>query len=70
MTETLTPTGYTQTKTKLAKLVQRLESLGGRTDIGQQHLEEARRSYQQMIAQYRRDIKLYEAAHPETTAKP
>ena len=70
MTETLTSAGYEQTKEKLTRLEQRLVPLAGRTDLGRQHQSEARRSYEQMIGQYRREIKLYEAAHPETAAKP
>ena len=70
MTETLTPAGYEQTKEKLTRLEQRLVRLASRTDLSRQHHSEARRSCEQMIAQYRREIKLYEAAHPETAAKP
>jgi hypothetical protein len=69
MTEALTPAGYEQTKTKLANLDRRLDLLISRTDLGEQHRADAKRSYEQMIAQYRREIKLYEAAQPETVAK-
>ena len=70
MTETLTSAGYEQTREKLAKLEERLVRLSRRTDLNRQHQSEARRSYGQMIGQYRREIKLYEAAHPETAARP
>jgi transposase len=70
MTETLTPVGYEQTKEKLAQLEKRLARLAHRTDLSKQHQSEARRSYEQMISQYRREIKLYEAAHPESIANP
>jgi hypothetical protein len=68
MTEFLTDTGYQQTKEKLSRLQQRLARLEGRTDLTTQHQSEARRSYQQMISQYIREIKLYEAAHPQLTS--
>ena len=69
MSEVLTPAGYEQTKEKLAKLEIRLAELDRRTPMSPQHRAEARRSYQQMIGQYRREIKLYEAAHPESATK-
>jgi F0F1-type ATP synthase membrane subunit b/b' len=67
MTESLTDAGYQQTKDKLARLQQRLAQLERRTDLTTQHHSEARRSYQEMISQYIREIKLYEAAHPQLT---
>jgi len=70
MTEVLTSAGYDQTKEKLAKLEDRLVRLSCRTDLSPKHRSEARRSYEQMIGQYRREIKLYEAAHPDTVARP
>ena len=69
MTEPLTPTGYEQTKQKLANLERRLAGLDRRTNVSRQHLSEARRSCEQMIAQYRREIKLYEASHAESSAR-
>jgi len=69
MTEPLTPTGYEQTKEKLANLELRLASLDRRDDLSPQLLREARRSCEQMIGQYRREIKLYEASHAEPSAK-
>jgi hypothetical protein len=67
MTESLTIAGYQQTKEKLSRLQQRLDNLERRTDLTTQHQSEARRSYQQMMSQYIREIKLYEAAHPQLT---
>jgi hypothetical protein len=69
MTEVLTTSGYEQTKEKLALLEERLAHLVHKSEISEQHHEEARRSYEQMIAQYRREIKLYEASHPKSAAK-
>jgi hypothetical protein len=70
MKEILNAAGYEHTKAKLSKLEQRLANLDQRTDLKPQHLAEARRSCMMMIAQYRRDLKLYEAAHPEAPAAP
>ena len=69
MSEMLTSVGYEQTKEKLAELEQRLVGLSRRSGLSSQHLSEARNSYEQMISQYRREIKLYEASHPETATK-
>jgi hypothetical protein len=69
MTSILTPTGYEQTKEKLASLEDRLAGLTRRTDLSPEHQSDARRSYEQMIGQYRREVKLYEASHPETVDK-
>ena len=69
MTEILSSVGYEQTKEKLKELEQRLARLEHQTKLSEQHRDEARQSYGQMIAQYRREIKLYEALHPETAAK-
>jgi hypothetical protein len=70
MTEPLTSEGYEQTKEKLSNLEQRLARLCHRTDLSPDRQSEARRSYEQMISQYRRETKLYEAAHPEAMANP
>jgi hypothetical protein len=70
MTESLTQVGYEQTKAKLADLEQRLVRLLDRNDLGRQHQVEAQRSCQQMIAQYRREVKLFEAMHPEMASRP
>ena len=62
MTAVLTHDGYEQTKAKLQRLEQRLVALAGRTDLSPVHLREAQGSYSEMIRQYRREIKLYEAS--------
>lgn len=67
MTEALTPVGYEQTKEKLLSLEQRLSELEGRSDLSAVHRVGALQSYEAMIAQYRRELKLYEASHPEIT---
>lgn len=59
----LTPEGYVQTKMKLANMEARLAAFQIRNDLNAIHKEEARRSYLDMIRQYRREIKLYEATH-------
>ena len=64
MSADLDEVGYQQTKLKLKSLEQRLNSLEGRTDLDPAHLAETRRSYQEMMRQYAREIKLYEAKHP------
>lgn len=69
MTATLTLAGYEQTKVKLAQLEERLAHLEQRDNLSQQHLDEARLSYEQMIGQYRRELKLFEATHPDIGAK-
>jgi hypothetical protein len=63
MTENLSASGYEQTREKLSEIEGRLAQLEHRTDLGAQHRSEARRSCEQLIAQYRREIKLYEASH-------
>ena len=70
MTGISTAAGYQQTREKLARLQQRLANLERRTDLDQQHQMDAKRSCMQMIAQYRRELKLYEAFHPEIPSKP
>jgi hypothetical protein len=67
MTHFLSDVGYEQTKEKLSRLQQRLAQLERRTDLAAQHKSEARRSYQEVISQYIREIKLYEATHPQLT---
>jgi hypothetical protein len=62
MTPSLTPEGYVQTKEKLAQLKARLAALRQRTDLDPTHRAEVERSYEEMIRQYLREIKLYEAA--------
>ena len=65
MTARLTPTGYSQTLEKLRDLEQRLADLDRRPDLSEPHREDARRSYERMIRQYRGEIKLYEATLAE-----
>lgn len=65
MTAKLTPAGYEQTKRKLAGIEQRLTRLAERIDLSPIHRAEVRRSCKQMKAQYLREIKLYEAEHPD-----
>ena len=64
MTANLTAAGYQQTKSKLANLEQRLARLEARQDLAAVHRAEALRSHREMIQQYLREIKLYEARHP------
>jgi hypothetical protein len=63
MTSPLTSAGYFQTKEKLAQMEERLTALNVRTDLNPTHRAAVERSYEDMIAQYRREIKLYEAAN-------
>lgn len=67
MTETLTPEGYEQTKTKLVSLEQRLAALEKRSDLAPEHLASVRQSYKMMMREYLREIKLYEAKLGKTT---
>jgi len=69
MTEHLSPQGYKQTKAKLASLERRLAEIQARADLPRLHREEVVRSYRQMMQQYRREIKLYEAMHEQTTPR-
>jgi hypothetical protein len=68
MTTVLTESGYFQTKEKLARLEKRLAELDRGHQLSPQHRSEAERSYEQMISQYRREIKLYEASRSESSA--
>ncbi len=69
MTPKLTPDGYAQTKAKLESLERRLADLESRTDLKPLHLAEVRRSYQTMIRQYLREMKLYEAGRGQEAEK-
>jgi hypothetical protein len=60
MSTKLTPDGYTQTRAKLENLERRLADLESRTDLKPPHLEDVRRSYKNVIRQYRRESALYE----------
>jgi hypothetical protein len=66
MKDILTDKGYEQTKAKLAQLEQRLTVLRARTDLHPSHHLAAERSYLDMIGQYKRDLKLYEAVHSQS----
>lgn len=70
MTPRLTREGYEQTKMKLANMEARFAALGERNDINPVHKAEAERSYIDMICQYRREIKLYEAAQASAPEPP
>jgi hypothetical protein len=59
-------TNYLLAKEKLAQLEARLAALNARTDLNPVHRAEVKRSYEEMIRQYRHDLKLFEAAHSET----
>jgi len=61
MTEYLDAQGYEQTKVKLADLQRREAEIAARTDLAATHREQVLLSCQQMIGQYRRELKLYEA---------
>jgi len=69
MTEYLTPEGYEQTKAKLGNLERRLARIENRADLPPIHREQVLRSYREMMQQYRREIKLYEAMHEQTTPR-
>jgi hypothetical protein len=63
MKDELTFEGYKSTKEKLRQMEARLAALQKRTDLHPLHRSEVQRSYEDMMRQYRRDLKLYEAAH-------
>ena len=62
MTAELTDSGFLQTKVKLSDLIKRRSQVLDRADLRPTHRAEVLRSYDRMIRQYRREIKLYEAA--------
>jgi hypothetical protein len=68
MTTPSTHEGYLQTKDKLTRMETRLAELARRSDLDPAHKAEVERSYHEMMRQYRRDLKLYEAAHTELTS--
>jgi hypothetical protein len=70
MTEPLSHAGYLSVKKKLANMEARLAALRARTDLDPAHRAGVERSYLDMIRQYRRDVALYEAAHPAPAAAP
>jgi hypothetical protein len=63
MTPLLTPGGYLQTKEKLAGMEARLAALHGRNDLHPSHRAAVERSYHDMMRQYLREIKLFEATY-------
>ena len=63
MTSDLNDAGDVQTKAKLADLIERRSQISARTDLNPTHRAEVLRSYDRMARQYRREIKLYEAAN-------
>jgi hypothetical protein len=67
MTPALTEAGYVQTKTKLAEVIERRARVIARTDLSPPRLAEVVRSYDRMVRQYRREIKLYETNHPQAS---
>ena len=72
MTYDLDEAGYLQTREKFAAMEKRSRALENRTDLPATHSLEVRRSYLDMMQQYAREIKLYEAKHPprEDAASP
>jgi hypothetical protein len=65
VTTSLTHAGYVSTRQKLAQMEARLKALRLRNDLRAGHRADVERSYLDMMRQYRRDIKLFETAHPE-----
>lgn len=63
MNAELTFEGYEWTKELLTQMEARLAALQKRTDLDPVHRSEVQRSYEDMMRQYRRTLKLYEAAH-------
>lgn len=68
MNEHLDSAGYEQTRRKLAEMLERLSRLEQRSDADPHRVAEVRRSYERMIAQYRREIRVYEVEHPQSIA--
>lgn len=66
MSDYLGPQGYSQTKTKLADLERRQTEIEARTDLSPTHREQVLRSYREMMQQYRREIKLFEAMQQQS----
>ncbi len=63
MTEPMTHAGYLSTKQKLANMEARLAALRARTDLDPAHRAGVEQSYLDMMRQYSRELKLYEAAN-------
>ena len=70
MTEPLNHAAYCRTKELLANMESRRARLRERTDLHPSVRTAAERSYIDMMRQYKRNIKLYEIAHPETVSPP
>ena len=70
MTPLLSEVGYRQTKEKLARMEERLAALAKRTDLNAIHRREAEESCHDMMRQYLREIKLYEATHNIAPSQP
>lgn len=69
MNHELTQAGYEATKRKLTDVERRLARLAQRTDLSAVHRDEVKWTYEQMISQYWREIKLYEAGHSGAVTK-
>ena len=69
MTAYLDAQGYEQTKTKLAELERRQAEIESRTDLAPAHRRQVLRSYHEMMQQYLREIKLYEALQKEAARR-
>jgi hypothetical protein len=69
MTAYLDAQGYERTKTKLADLERRQAEIESRTDLAPSHRQQVLRSYHQMMQQYLREIKLYEARQQEAARR-
>jgi len=69
MTAYLDAQGYEQTKTKLANLERRQAEIERRTDLSPAHRQQVLRSYHEMMQQYLREIKLYEARQQQAARR-
>jgi hypothetical protein len=68
VTPELTEAGYLQTRAKLTDLIDRRSRVAARSELAPAHRAEVLRSYDRMIRQDRREIKLYEATHAPAPA--
>lgn len=66
MTAILSELGYQQTKQKLADLQTRLTRIEQESGVSPEHRARTVKSYREMMQQYQREIKLYEAHHAES----
>lgn len=67
MIANLSEVGYLQTKRKLENLQRRLAAIEAKSGTPPKHRAEVVRSYREMMQQYLREIKLYEAKHAAST---